>query len=312
MFKRMLKIPYKLVKVTERGFQVKEQNAKDNLEKVGSTFLDGYHFVINFPNNFTGKLESVPQQFRGFAYEGAAMALIIQDSISMFKRSRFRHFLEGAGKHHNYMLHIGAGWAYAKFPLLFKKAFNKHDPLLKWLIVDGMGFYYGYFDWDKYINKKQLPRIIKQNVNLSNVYFQGLGRSLWFVKGGDIYEISKTVDSFEEKIRSDLWSGVGLGAAYAGPLNIETLKNLKKIVGEYFPCLAQGIAFAATARYQANTPSANTELVSLSICGMNSKALSELTAFALEEASKVTNNLTVYDNWRNIIQAEFYMNGAGY
>jgi len=56
------------------------------------------------------RLEQVELEYRGFAYEGAAMALALRDAI-VPASSRLTGFMAGAGKQHIYMLHVGAGWA---------------------------------------------------------------------------------------------------------------------------------------------------------------------------------------------------------
>lgn len=305
MFKRFLNISYRLVTVRERGFNVKSREMKDHLETIGTAFLDGYHAVTHYPDDFIKKLEEISPLYKGFAYEGAGMALILLDHFSLFKKQRFHSLLLKDGRKHKYMLHVGAGWAYAKFPIFFKREFSNHDELLKWLIVDGIGFYHGYFKWEKYVNQKKIPRIMKQSGYMKRAYFQGLGRSLWFVKGSDILAIANTINSFPLENRSDLWSGVGLGSAYAGEINIESINFLKKLTGDHFPSFAQGVAFGVTARYEADIPSAYTEMMSFCVCGTNPQKLSELTSNALQDARKVNNDLPLYENWRNLIQVNF-------
>lgn len=85
MFSQLLKISYDNVLVKNRGFQVKENRVKDILEQIGETFLDGYHAVVEDPVNFTNKLEVFPSEFKGFAYEGAGMALKLLDFFILIK-----------------------------------------------------------------------------------------------------------------------------------------------------------------------------------------------------------------------------------
>ena len=51
--------------------------------------------------------------YRGFAYEGAAMAYTILDAFRSGRESRIDRFLAGRGSRHVYTVHIGVGWGSA-------------------------------------------------------------------------------------------------------------------------------------------------------------------------------------------------------
>ena len=87
--------------------------------------------------------------------------------------------------------------------------------LLRWLVVDGYGFHEGYFHWRKWMGRSRRPRWLSSYA--CRVFDQGFGRSLWFVKGGDVASITAAIRTFSEERHADFWSGVGLACTYAGP-----------------------------------------------------------------------------------------------
>src|ERR1700735_1713863 len=64
-----------------RGFQVKDQEAKELLETVGRTFLAGYSYAAAARSaaEAQARLDQIPTRFRGFAYEGATMGFTVLD-----------------------------------------------------------------------------------------------------------------------------------------------------------------------------------------------------------------------------------------
>src|SRR5438477_154297 len=89
----------------------------------------------------------------------------------------------------------------------------------------------------------------------ARVFDQGLGRSFWFVNGGNPELIVGVIKAFPAARQPDLWSGIGLAATYAGIITEDALVLLREQAGEHWPCLAQGAAFAAKARHRAGNPS---------------------------------------------------------
>src|SRR5438128_1580806 len=104
----------------KRGFRPGRLEAQTKLEQIGGTFVSGYHAALDSQDtgDLAALLEAVDLEFRGFAFEGAAMALTLLDHLAPWRQSRFAEFLAGPGGRHAYMLHIGAGWAYARLPWL--------------------------------------------------------------------------------------------------------------------------------------------------------------------------------------------------
>jgi hypothetical protein len=84
------------------------------------------------------------------------------------------------------------------------------------------------------------------------------------------------IDAFPRERRADLWAGSGLAATYAGGVTEQELQTFKERAGEFAPNLAQGSAFAATARVEAGNPTEHTVLATRVLCGI-----------APEEATKI-------------------------
>ena len=82
------------------------------------------------------------------------------------------------------MVHVGVGWVWARVPFGFRRRQRRLDPLLGWLAFDGWGFHEGFFHWPKYIAGQPAPKKLKGYER--RVFDQGLGRSFWFVNGGNI------------------------------------------------------------------------------------------------------------------------------
>ena len=119
LLNKLLSIDPREVTFARRGFPGAKPEIRDRLEHVGTIFLLGYHAALqeNEPEALSNRLEQVNTEYRGFAFEGAAMGLAFRDGLVPGSH-RLPEFMAGAGKRHIYMLHVGAGWAYARVPWL--------------------------------------------------------------------------------------------------------------------------------------------------------------------------------------------------
>lgn len=303
---KLLGIPEKEIRCERRGFNIASPDIKTRIEKIGETFVFGYHAALINDDNpvLEAQLNTIDLEWRGFAYEGAAMTLALLDLMTPWQKTqRMPRFLQGPGNAHAYMVHVGAGWAMARIPwgMAF---FNKLDPLLRWLALDGYGFHQGYFAWPKYVSQQQIPD--KLTAYQQRVFDQGLGRSLWFSKGAQIQVITALIADFSISRQSDLWSGVGLAAAYAGGVEANALEKLIDLAGYYRPHLAQGAAFAAKTRQRAGNPAEHTETACRIICKMSLDQAAKLTDDTLL-ALPADNALPAYEHWRQRIQHHFMM-----
>ncbi|MGJ5894228.1 DUF1702 domain-containing protein [Streptomyces sp. V2] len=257
-----------------RGFRKKNPAAQELLETIGRSFLEGYGQIVAAPDARAAepRLEAIPRQFRGFAYEGAAMGCTIMDALPGSRGRRLSGLLAGRGGAHTYMAYVGIGWAMARLPRMLHPDVRKTDPLLRWLILDGYGFHQAYFHTDRFVHgqrrEQKLPWPQDQTSYAHRAVDQGIGRALWFVGGTDVDTVLALTSAFAPARRGDLFSGVGLAATYAGGADADELLRLRERAGEYRPQLLQGSAFAAEAREHAGLTVPHTRLATEVLCGM--------------------------------------------
>lgn len=287
-----------------RGFPL-EPPAVARLEGVGRTFLGGYRTALRLgcPSACAEALnQDVARVDVGFAFEGAAMAFALLDALTPWRRNRIEEFLRGPGAHHAYMIHVGAGWALARVQVGGWQRWRRMDTLLRWLVVDGFGFHEGYFHPARYLNGDN-GRIALTGYR-RRAFDQGLGRAAWFASAADGQRIVEFIETKEQARRADLWSGVGLAAAYAGGGSPASLEQLATSCGPYLPHVAQGACFAAEARRRASNPSEHTRVACRVLCGVSSEVASDLV---LEKLAGLTDpeSEDAYERWRSGVRSHF-------
>jgi len=303
--RRFLEINPREVEFDRRGFTCSNPAVRDHLETIGRTFLQGYSAALAHHNqdSLARELDQIQSEQRGFAYEGAAMALALQDGI-MLRSDQFSRFATGAGRRHLYMLHVGAGWAYARLPWTrrrIERAFAKLDPVLRWLAIDGYGFHQGYFEGKtQAISDLCTSRLSEHG---RHVFYQGLGRSLWFIDGADVCRICRSISQFSPLYHNDAWSGVGLACAYAGGIAPAAIAELRQESGLHAAALAQGAAFAAKARHLAGNPAPHTDMACSIICQMPAEQAAALCDTAFARINPL--HSCPYQDWRLLLQKSF-------
>ncbi|HSR53284.1 MAG TPA: DUF1702 family protein [Acidobacteriota bacterium] len=285
--------------LASRGFRGGEQAARDRLDRAAATFMQGYRLALRDvqPQELTVRLNRIENAWRGFAFEGAAMALALLDKLSFSRRDRLVRFSRSQAKRHIYMIHVGFGWALARFPWKVEKQAVSSHALLGWLALDGFGFHQGFFRTSSYVERRKRPRGLSSSA--LRVVDQGLGRSLWFVKVADPRRIAETISRFDSSRRPDLWSGVGLACAYAGAPDAGHMRALIRGAEATGAGLdfRQGVAFAAAARERAGNPAPHTESASRFICGKSPEELSQLCEQVAQHPSPKGSE-TLYEAWR--------------
>lgn len=301
---RLLGLSPTEVTFARRGFAPSAAPVQQHLEHIGTAFLHGYHAALRDTqaDSLARCLNTLEPERRGFAFEGAAMGLQLLDSLWPWGRRRLPPFLAGPGAEHTYIVHVGIGWALALLHRRLTRCLTQWDPLLGWLVVDGYGFYHGYFHWPRAITAQQQPRHLTGYA--CRVFDQGLGRSLWFVHGADVGRIAQSIAAFAEERQADLWSGVGLACAYAGGVEPHTLIALRDAAGPYRPHLAQGVVFAAKTRHQAGNLVEHTELACAIVCSMSATTAAQVAATTRTDLPADA-LVPAYDIWRQRIRAHF-------
>jgi hypothetical protein len=290
------------------GFQPGAPSTRELLERSASTFVFGYHTALASATNATlaNELEQVDVAFKGFAYEGAGMALALLDFFFPW-RKRFLPFTLAEGNAHIYMLYVGWGWTMGRLPrkCITITQRTPYDPLLRWLAYDGYGFHEGFFSWRQRLQQQRRPYGLPGGY-AHRAFDQGLGRSLWFVGCGDPSYITHCIRAFPRSRQPDLWSGIGLASAYAGGVSVAELQTLRQNAGPFYPHLAQGCAFAIKARCRARNPIEHTQLASSVLCGLPiddvvslvDASISDLPLNSIEPA---------FELWRQRIQVSLHI-----
>ncbi|HEV2253292.1 MAG TPA: DUF1702 family protein [Streptosporangiaceae bacterium] len=292
-----------------RGWTAVEPTRQANLEKVGRKFLEGFEYgmVGRHLADIESSLETVEPAFRGFAYEGCAMALAVRDGVRPSGRHWVRDLLASRGANHVYMAYIGVGWAMARLPRLRWRAIEPHDPLLRWLALDGYGFHQAYFRTQQYVWNQRQDRIPgwEPHWYASRVADQGMGRALWFVNGSDVQRVASTIEAFSPSRRGDLWSGASLASVYAGGADAGELSDMVRLAGPYRSYAAQGAAFAAKARLLAGLVTPGTELGVKVHCDMSVEEAAAVTDEAIDGLPSDEGDTPRFEIWRERIRKRF-------
>ncbi|MBM2614218.1 DUF1702 family protein [Actinoplanes sp. LDG1-06] len=238
------------VDFVRRGFQTEPREVRDQLERSALTFLDGFNRELSIPAAGPLDLGPIEPARRGFAAEGAAMAAGMLDRLRFAGRPRrlVRLFGEHAEKY-EYLLHVGVGWTMAKLRCPMPRRPGDDNGLTRWLAYDGWGFCRAFF-----ARPAALARWSAHPGSCDDVCairYQGYGRSIWFRDCGQPGLIANRIARLPARHRADVWSGVGLAAAYAGAVDAATYPRLAAAAARERPALAQGAAFAAEAHRRA-------------------------------------------------------------
>ena len=265
------------------GFVRGDSPAWKHLETVVRSAVGGYHAVLDGSrlDDLVPRLDQTPLEFRGYAYEGAAMGLTGLDCFMPFG-SRLRAYIDGPGQPHIYMVHIGAGEALGRLrrkpePFLAKLP----DPALRWLVMDGYGFHEGFFKPHRYVDEQRVPAHLSSFGR--RVFDQGIGRSIWFASGADSGEITGAIGRFPAYRHADLWLGIGVACGYVGGVDRSTVEALRTAAGRHAARMAVGTAFVAKGRIRAGNPIPDTETACEVLCGMSSQEAARHVEEAFED-----------------------------
>jgi hypothetical protein len=235
--------------------------------------LDDCRFEVLVP-----RLNAIDVEWRGIAYEGVGMGLMLLDSLGPWKK-RLKAFIDGPGAAYDWLLYIGAGLVLPRVPRRPDGFLVQLDPFLRWFVMDGYGFYEGFFSAHRSIDAQVIPDRITGYGR--RAFDHGLGRSIWFSTGANVERIVATISAFPEARQADLWGGIGLACAYAaGVVDREAIKNLHRAAGPYGAQMAAGAAVAAKFRMQTGGSAAHTDLACEVLCGLSSAMVAHIANLA--------------------------------
>lgn len=281
------------------------------IRPVATILTDAFYLTVDNPrfDVLVPRLDAVDEQLRGVAYEGAGMGLMLLDSLfprrnlrrgTRGQSSRLAAFLEGPGASYRGLVLIGAGLVLPRIPLRPERYLARNDPALRWFMMDGYGFYEGFFNWRASIDRQLVPDRLHGYAR--RAFDQGLGRCLWFTTGADVGRVVAAIDPFPAVRRPDLWSGIGLACAYAaGVVDRESIGSLCHAAGAYRADLAVGVAVAAVIRAETGHPAPHTELACDVVWGRDSDAVADI-AIAERHDLPADGPEPVYESWRRRVR----------
>ncbi len=326
------------VRFATRGFPSAASSAAAELERIPQSVICGFEWGIETTDlaELERRLGMVDAELRGFAYEGATMAWTILDALPGGRGDRTQRLLSGPGRRHLFLAYIGIGFAMARLPrALWRTVLPDlpgvpYHPTMSWLAVDGYGFDKAYFDTRRWVEQQRRPEPYPwENAPgyFPRAVDQGIGRALWFIHGADPTAVTEAVHRFDSDRWADLFSGVGLAAAFAGGSGADGLAALAAAAGGHRPDVALGVVFAAKARGYAGTVPEHTELAARVLADMtvaDAVALADatevaagavaagadVTAGAVTDATVTAATVTAesdsvpaYELWRNAIRS---------
>jgi enediyne biosynthesis protein E3 len=290
------------IRSVRRKTAARQSPLRTHLDRIVEAFMFGYGAALDVSSEraLIVRLSPVEPERRGFAFEGAAMAVVLLDLLMPWNRGRFRR-LVAAAPQHIYLLHVGAGWALARLRCGEGRSFRRLDPVLRWLAIDGMGFHDGYFGGPDL--RRRRPLSARLSVSGARVFDQGLGRSLWFTTDADPARIGDAISRTAADRHADLWSGVGLACAYAGGGDGQAIETLRDASGTCRAAMAQGVAFAAEAhlRGSGEVPM-HTERACRLICGTTAAAAAAATREAAHDLD--AEGARAYEVWRTRLRSQ--------
>jgi hypothetical protein len=219
-------------------------------------------------------LDSEPPEFRSVAYESASMAKGLQELSDGKELNNWKIFYQRSASVHTFHMDIGLGWAFAKTEISPTSYLESLNPLMRWMVYDGIGYYYGLFKGRRTVKNQQIP----EGIDATELYGfdQGLGRRLWYIAKGEVKEVTDLIQAFLATRQPDLWRGVGIACGYVGGNKQEDLEFLLSASGACRKQLQTGITLAAISRIASNSITADIETACLIICNRTLKEIKDL------------------------------------
>ncbi len=235
-------------------------------------------------------LDAVPWEFRSVAYESASMGLGFQPDWKTkgIQMEQWDRFYARSDKIHAFHVNIGLGWGLAKAGILptFQQDFPY--PLMRWMIFDGVGYYYGLFQGRKTLKNQLIPKGVGEEDMQG--FDQGVGRRLWYICKGDLEKLVCWFEVFAACRHSDLWRGVGMACGYVGGTRLAEIEFLLTAAGEYKLQFCSGMALAAMSRTLVDNEAIDGGVICKTACN---RTLDEIKDLRINIFNKFKDNQTL-------------------
>ncbi|MCU7551602.1 DUF1702 family protein [Chitinophagaceae bacterium LB-8] len=243
-----------------------DNNVSMRMEYIQKLFMDTGRSVESLYalDELITFLDQEPPGFRSVAYEGASFEIGLRDLNTGGALNDWMQFRQACAKQHMFHIDIGLGWAFAKKDIQPGPYLQSMNPALKWMVLDGIGYYYGLFKGRNTIKNKLLPAGM-EGESLEG-FDQGLGRRLWYMARGNVSEVYHLVENFPVIRHPDLFRGIGIACGYVGGNTEDNLNYLSTISGKHYKQLQIGILLAAISRMASNSVNEDVDMACRIIC----------------------------------------------
>lgn len=275
-------------------------------QRVVTTVMQGFRATLE-DDRFEvlmSRLNEVEEDWRGFAYEGVGLGLTVFDYFMPWRKS-LQAFVARSNEAYHIPIYIGAGLAFGRLGGRRIEWFVRRlaHPVLRWMVVDGYGFYRGFFSRQRFLIEQTEPKDLTGYAR--HVFDQGMGRSIWFANGEDLERVVAMIASFPEARRADLWAGASFACAYAGsPMTRKALERMRVAAFPYQAQLAVAGTLAAKRRHSFGHLTPHTELACQVFCDLPGEMGARIANKALENIP-FAEDASPYRIWRQRIVAHF-------
>lgn len=299
-----------------RGFPVSPTPGTEQLEAIPRSVICGFEWGIETRSQreLEQRLELMSVDLRGFGYEGATMAYTIRDAMAGGRGHRARGLLMGSGQPHIFLTYIGIGFAMSHLPrplwrnVLPDLTGSAFYPTMSWFAVDGHGFDLAYFKTREYVDRQRVPKPYPWDGCPG--YFPraidfGVGRALWFIHGGRPADAVAAARRFDGGRQADLFSGLGLAAAFAGGCEADGLGELLDGAGEHRAEVSLGAVLAVKGRHFSGHVPEYTEAAAKVLTDMSVEQVVDLADRTEVPYEQGTAQIPAYELWRRRIREHF-------
>lgn len=241
--------------ITASAIQQKMESIKSIFQQVQGIEISNDNWQVVF-----GQLNTTDAEFRSIAYEAAAMNAALKDLEQGGELNLWLHLATSAeAVPHLTQIHVGLGWALAQQQVVPAPYLPQLNPIMRYRVLDGYGYYEGMFRRRKSIVNKQVSEFLSGTA--LNAYYQGLGRCMWYLNNGDVDATVSMLQSMEGDYQDDLWRGLGIAVSYVGGTDKSILDDILTKADTHKAELLTGAVLVAISRTNAGNVVNDTELV---------------------------------------------------
>ena len=214
-------------------------------------------------------LDAEPPEFRSVAYESASMEIALLELPGGNELTNWKKFYQRSAMAHTFHNDIGLGWAFAKKEVSPAPYFDFLPLVNRWMVYDGIGYYYGLFKGRATVKNQIIPG----GIDMQSIYGfdQGLGRRLWYISKGNVNQLIQLLQPYHLSRLGNLWRGVGIACGYVGGNDKSNLEELLKHSVEFKDQFYAGVGLAAISRNASNSITSDIELSCEIVCGKSLK-----------------------------------------